>query len=426
MKQSAPMDWGRGTAEAIPPKGHARQATYWPSWLSNPLDWSQVDRLILLGVLTMTVLTLGLGALLVVLYRQYHAGNGEAVYLNESVAWPLVALYALEWLVLAYFIVAAVARRRTRRSWGAMETYIIYCYHLSTLSGTFLTGTHFTLAPMILFIGTGIAVILMDIEKIRRAFYLVVLLIVVAIVLDVGGFTRYAMIFDRMPSLEADGRPMLGWRVIEAVLLVLAAAVMFLNLKLIQRWIVREDLYRERSDIDELTRLTNRRSFIEQAKKELDLGKRTRSPAACILLDIDHFKAVNDEFGHLVGDQVLVTVADILMKTARTYDIVGRYGGEEFAILLPHTDTDAAMGVAERIRASIEEAVIEGDGRRVKITGSLGVICASCGGSDTIFTLLKAADEALYQVKRGGRNHVVLYGEADQPSLFAVSRAVLE
>lgn len=391
-------------------------------WCSNPLDWSQIDRMILLGSLTLMVLTLGLGTLLAGLYWHYQTSDGSVAYLHPGVAWGLATLYAMEWLVLSCFIVVALARRKIQQHWGAMETYIIYCYHLSVLIGTFLTGTHFTLGPMILFIGTGLAVILMDITKVRRAYWVVVVFIAVVVVLDVEKLSHYAPLFERLPAPQADGRPALVWRVVEFVLVTLAVAVMFINLKVVQRWKAREDIYRQRSDIDELTRLTNRRSFIEEAGKELDLGKRAQSPTACILLDIDHFKAVNDEFGHLVGDRVLVTVADILTKTARSYDIVGRYGGEEFAILLPRTDTDAAMNVAERIRASIEAAVIEADGRPVQVTGSLGVICASCAGTDTIFTLLKAADEALYRVKRGGRNHVVLYGEAN-PSTALVDPA---
>ncbi|MGK2915626.1 MAG: GGDEF domain-containing protein [Porticoccaceae bacterium] len=395
------------------------------SWLSNPLDWTHIDRMILLGGLTQVVLTLGLGTLLAGLYWQYQVGGGESAYLNPPVAWSLAALYAMEWLALAVFIVVALAHRKIQQRWDAMETYIIYCYHLSALIGTFLTGTHFTFGPMILFIGTGLAVILMDIQKIRRAYWLVVLFIVVVIVLDVGHFARFAMLFDHMPAPQADGRPALVWRVVEIVLMTLAVAVMFINLKVVQRWAVREEFYRERSDIDDLTGLTNRRSFIEQARKELDLCQRTQSPTACIMLDIDHFKAVNDRFGHLVGDQVLVAIAAILTREARAYDIVGRYGGEEFAILLPRTDTQAAMSVAERIRTSIESAVIETAGQRVQVTGSLGVICASCEGYDTIFALLKAADEALYQVKREGRNRVVLYTDSGGASglIGAVSGA---
>ncbi len=132
---------------------------------------------------------------------------------------------------------------------------------------------------------------------------------------------------------------------------------------------------------------------------------------SAIMLDIDHFKQINDQFGHMIGDTVLRRVAQLLQETARTADIVTRFGGEEFCIVLPETELDTAQGVAERLRRVIDEHAFSGVGDG-HITVSLGV--ATFSTSDNIVTdLLARADAALYKAKEGGRNQVCLTSTAD-------------
>lgn len=203
---------------------------------------------------------------------------------------------------------------------------------------------------------------------------------------------------------------------IEVIVAAILIAILYLCMLVISRWVERENLYREMSSVDGLTRLTNRRRFIERGKDELERAKRlsgnTPASLGCIMLDLDHFKRINDTWGHHAGDAVLVTASEIMMANARQYDEVGRYGGEEFAILLPGVTLEIAAGIAERLRKKISDAVVEVDGHGINISASFGVACYPAPHIDDLNDLLKAADQALYKAKEGGRNRVVL---ADMP-----------
>lgn len=166
---------------------------------------------------------------------------------------------------------------------------------------------------------------------------------------------------------------------------------------------------------DELTGLFNRRQFFFLAQRE-QARRRRPGPGglSVVMADIDHFKKVNDTLGHGAGDIVLKDVAHRLKNGLRQTDIVGRYGGEEFALLLPDTDPEQAREVVERIRASIAAAPVEVDGREVNVTVSFGLASQSPAG-ENLERLLIAADRALYRAKESGRNRVEIHSH-DAPS----------
>lgn len=157
---------------------------------------------------------------------------------------------------------------------------------------------------------------------------------------------------------------------------------------------------------DGLTRLLNRRAFFEAATRAIDRARREREPLALVLFDIDHFKSVNDKFGHPVGDEVLRAVATAASETVRAGDLVGRYGGEEFAVVLAGADSELAARVTEALRTTIAERSIEAPHGALAVTASFGI--ALHGRGHVLEELIKRADLALYEAKRAGRNRVVM------------------
>jgi diguanylate cyclase (GGDEF)-like protein len=165
---------------------------------------------------------------------------------------------------------------------------------------------------------------------------------------------------------------------------------------------------------DELTGLANRRRFLAQLDAEVARSRRSRSPLAIVLSDLDDFKQVNDRFGHEAGDRALRAFADILREAVRDVDVPVRLGGEEFAVLLPDTDLAGAANLAERIRAALAAAEIESGSDRIHVTASFGVSCfpVAVGAED----LLVDADRRLYDAKRRGKNRVEVSATADARS----------
>jgi two-component system, cell cycle response regulator len=158
---------------------------------------------------------------------------------------------------------------------------------------------------------------------------------------------------------------------------------------------------------DTLTNLLNRRALYTSAQTELNRSVRENSPLSLIMLDIDHFKSVNDAYGHPAGDKALCLVAETLLQNKRDYDLVGRWGGEEFLALLPRTSLADARTIAERFRAGIEAARLQmPEGAVVTVTVSLGVSSTASGSLD-IEALIHQADQALYLAKNSGRNRVM-------------------
>lgn len=164
---------------------------------------------------------------------------------------------------------------------------------------------------------------------------------------------------------------------------------------------------------DVLTGLSNRRHLEELSARAFQEALRYGRPLSVLMTDVDHFKKVNDTHGHQVGDEVLRSVAGILQSQARGTDVVGRYGGEEFVLVLPDTDARGAQELAERIRKQVEAKAVASSAGPVPVTLSLGVATLRVHGN-TLDLLVEAADQALYAAKRAGRNRVVLAAASEQ------------
>ena len=176
---------------------------------------------------------------------------------------------------------------------------------------------------------------------------------------------------------------------------------------ILQRVLMYEEMARL-AITDELTGLYNRRHLLERLADEVRRGQRYGCGFSILFIDIDHFKAINDGYGHALGDRILAEMGRVLRRWARSSDLIGRYGGEEFVALLPMTDATAAERAADRLRTAVGEHSFA---RRKRLTVSLGIASYPADGQSPE-DLLKRADAALYQAKKQGRNRTVVSGAA--------------
>jgi len=180
--------------------------------------------------------------------------------------------------------------------------------------------------------------------------------------------------------------------------------IVSVNSDISQRKVMEEEL-RQQAVTDALTGVANRRRLMEAGANEVQRAERSYEPLSLMILDIDLFKRINDTLGHSAGDAVIRGVAQACAAQVRTFDTLGRLGGEEFALILPMTDATGAFELAERLRTAIAEMTVEWQGQPVRVTVSIGV--AQNGAASLGFpSLLARADEALYQAKHAGRNCV--------------------
>ncbi len=182
------------------------------------------------------------------------------------------------------------------------------------------------------------------------------------------------------------------------------------------------DRLRELSQHDVLTGVLNARAYYEQGDRLILAARRIGQPCAVLFIDLDHFKWINDSHGHATGDVVLRAVAERMMATVRRSDLIGRIGGEEFSVLLPHTDIAQALVLAEKLRAAVEALMPAVSGRPLRVTASIGV-AASHDSDASMLDVQQRADRAMYQAKALGRNRVTVF---DALQVWAQAPAVRE
>jgi diguanylate cyclase (GGDEF)-like protein len=176
-------------------------------------------------------------------------------------------------------------------------------------------------------------------------------------------------------------------------------------LALQERLLLIQEALRHEATRDPLTGLWNRRMILEQLHREFHRAARDGHTLAVTVADLDHFKDINDRHGHAAGDAVLRAAAERLRSVLRSYDFIGRYGGEEFLIILPACEAGLALSIAERARRALSNAPLEVDGTTLTISASLGVACSSATDTDPA-ALIQAADQALYRAKAAGRDRI--------------------
>jgi two-component system, cell cycle response regulator len=176
---------------------------------------------------------------------------------------------------------------------------------------------------------------------------------------------------------------------------------------------------------DPLTGLWNRRAILDILANELARSRREGVPVAVVIADLDHFKRINDSYGHMVGDTALCEAVSRMRGLLRPYDAIGRYGGEEFLMVLPGCTSQDALKLAERLRIGIGQEPVKIPGGTIALTSSLGVAASDAIAVPDATALIRAADTALYRAKAGGRNYVELATDTDMPSYLASANSVL-
>jgi diguanylate cyclase (GGDEF)-like protein len=200
-----------------------------------------------------------------------------------------------------------------------------------------------------------------------------------------------------------------------AATLLLLGIILFLIFRLAGRLSDAYSTIEKMSITDDLTQLFNRRHFHARLDEEIERARRYDHPMSLLMMDLDHFKTINDRYGHQAGDDVLKTIAALLRTKTRNGDIVARYGGEEFVVLLPETKQEAARLTAEKLRTAIEQHQLSAPDRSVfHVTASFGVSSLEMvdkNNADPVDRIVKMADDAMYHAKQTGRNRVFVYSE---------------
>jgi diguanylate cyclase (GGDEF)-like protein len=212
-------------------------------------------------------------------------------------------------------------------------------------------------------------------------------------------------------NAETAGTPVIGLAFLASYLLMIVNGFGFLLLCKQKD----DALMRRLATVDSLTGMLNRRAFFERADNARQLALRLRKPIALLMLDIDHFKQLNDGFGHACGDEALKAFADTARDVLRDHDLIGRLGGEEFALALPGTTLDGALEAAERLRIAVTDAPVLGCAPAYRMTVSIGVVMIDT--FEELTAALARADHALYAAKTGGRNRVEAGTAASAPML---------
>lgn len=171
------------------------------------------------------------------------------------------------------------------------------------------------------------------------------------------------------------------------------------------------DTAQRRSRIDKLTDLWNRRAIMEMLDGELNRSERRENDLGVMMLDIDDFKQINDTYGHPAGDAILRRVSEVLRQSIRDYDAAGRYGGEEFLVLLTEAGREEAREIAERIRSEVEQLTVKHNGQELSVTVSIGVAVRTVSEFSGSEEIISHADQALYNSKDNGKNQVTFYSE---------------
>ncbi len=367
--------------------------------LAAALEWSAVDKSLTLIVM---LIPLYCQYILWSLYVLNRADRDALIHVDVVHRFMLVEA----WLILAgisIVIIGVLLRRR----WPNLQLFqyvALQFYALSLVLMSYSIGTLSFCAGVVLLGGPVFGFILHDRLPVWMAFISALLAIVGLSYASVFGYLPYAPV--RIPPTDPSSE--LFW--MNSTLFFAAPFLIFLTLmadQMLAWWRMREERIHQLSRTDALTNLHNRRSILDLLDQELMRVQRKPAPLSVVILDLDHFKKVNDTWGHPMGDRVLQIAAGVLRDALREGDHVGRYGGEEFMLILPGARLSDAMVVLERCRQQLVAAEVVTDSQEhLQITASFGLVCQDKTATLASQQLIQHADEALYAAKANGRNRI--------------------
>jgi len=333
-----------------------------------------------------------------------HANPASGPYMEPEHVGPMLVFVWLQAAGHIAVIAAGLLRRHLeRRTWLIHFTvqFWFVCFALTL----YAIGPYTSAFAMLLLIFPLLGFIIFGTRRVAYGIATFAALLVATTVAERFDVIPYAPLF--VSATLVDGRPYTSWILsLGGIPLLGSGFILAVFAYVVHQWRDREERLKELSDTDYLTNVRNRRSFMESAETEFCRARRYGKPLAIVMIDVDHFKHVNDDHGHGTGDRILQLVAKILAAEVRRHDVIARYGGEEFAFLLAETNQEQARIMAERCRERIEAAQLLVKGTVVRVTASAGIAAYPHEGVTRIEQLIDLADGALYRAKGSGRNRV--------------------
>jgi len=372
------------------------------------LDWKDSEKCLLLSVLLFIYMSFYLVWHLVTAFFT----DFGAQYVSPAGAGQLswVLLFNLSGYLLLIFW-ASLLRKSRRQSPLFVHSFVQF-FGVSFLLLGLMFGLYSPITGMVLLGSPLVGFILFGFRPVIWGFTVSTVMVLLLSWLAARGHDIYALYFRSDPA--AKGSLSYYWIASTVAFSVpFVAGVLTLVSLLLRRWVYREAQVRAMAVQDPLTGLSNRRALFDQFAHEMARARRSGEALSVCVMDLDHFKQINDRHGHAAGDAVLVRVAELLRECLRETDRIGRIGGEEFVLVLPDTGHEGAKKVIERCRVALVGTPVMLDvGDSLTVSASFGVVTALAGEHATESQLVSRADDALYLAKQRGRNRVEFWSSA--------------
>lgn len=287
-------------------------------------------------------------------------------------------------------------------------TFVFLClmvYSLGNVVALYYVGVLSIVGGVAMAGGPVAGLLLFHWRIVVSTFALAILASIALFILSILGILPYAALVKSDSPLLFD---YVWFSIVTALVVPQVISILYIAFVSVKAWHLREKLVRGLSQTDELTQLSNRRVFMETLYKAINSAKEKQQPLSLLMLDLDHFKVINDNHGHQIGDQAIQATAKLMKENFRAEDCLARYGGEEFCVILANTQASIALDKAERLRKNIDEHTID-SAPMLSLSASIGLLTwnpETCPVPVDSNLLLEVTDNALYQAKKDGRNCV--------------------